>query len=194
MSENRFRLLFGLLWLLFFGVRLYFQRRVPRGLAYVLVNERQERWLFRAFGMGYLALPVYALTPWMDAAHVPLPDWSRWLGGVVLCMGIGLFGWAHRTLGRYWTAVLALSTDHEMVTSGPYRLIRHPMYTAFFIVGVGFSLVSANWLVAALYLGTLALMYVLRVSAEEQMMANRFGDRYRRYMEVTGRLVPRVGR
>jgi protein-S-isoprenylcysteine O-methyltransferase Ste14 len=184
MSENRFRLLFGLLWLLFFGVRL----------AYALVNERQERWLFRAFAIGYLVLPVYALTSWADVAHVPMPDWSRWLGVAVLCAGIGLFGWAHRALGRNWTAVLALSTDHEMVTDGPFRFVRHPMYAAFFMIGVGFCLVSANWLVAAAYLGTLTPMYVMRVPAEEQMMASRFGDRYRRYMEATGRLWPRVGR
>ena len=180
MSEIGFRLLFGLLWLGFFAVRLYFQRRMPRGLACERVNEKQERWLFRAFALGYLALPAYALTSWLDAAHVPLSDWFRWLGGVVLCAGIGLFGWAHRALGHNWTAVLALSAEHEMVTRGPYRRVRHPMYTAFFIIGVGFSLVSANGLVAALYLGTLAPMYVLRVSAEEQMMADRFGDRYRR--------------
>lgn len=194
MSENRFRLLFGVLWLVFFGVRLYFQKRVPRGIAYTLVDERRERWLFRAFAMAYLAISAYAITPWMDAARIALPDWSRWLGGVVLCVGIGLFSWAHATIGRNWTAVLALSAGHEMVTSGPYRHVRHPMYAAFFIIGLGFSQISANWLVGALYLGTLVPMYVLRVSAEEQMMARRFGDRYRQYMEATGRLLPRVGR
>ena len=192
MGENRFRLLFGLLWLLFFGVRLYFQRKVPRGLAYDLVNRRLERWLFRAFAIGHLVLPLYALTSWADVAHVPIPDYSRYLGGAVLCAGIGLCGWAHQALGRNWTAVLALSRDHQLVTSGPYRLVRHPMYTAFFTIGVGFGLVSANWLVAAAYLGTFAPMYVLRVAAEERMMVDRFGDRYRQYMEHTGRLLPRV--
>ena len=152
---------------------------------------RRERWLFRAFATAYLVLPVPAVTPWLDVAHVSVPVRWRRLGTALLWLGIGLFSWAHQALGRNWTAVLALSTDHELVTTGPYRHVRHPMYTGFFTVGVGFALLSANWLVAALCLGTLAPTYVLSVSAEEQMMARRFGDRYRRYVEVTGRLLPR---
>ncbi len=182
MSETWFRMTFGFLWLLFFGMRLYFQRRIPRGLAYSLVNQTQERRLFRAFAIGDLSVVLYPVTPWLDVAGVALPAWLRWLGGAVVCVGIGVFGWAHPALGRHWTAVLALSADHEMVTGGPYRYARHPMYAGFFLVGVGFSLLSANWLVAALYLGTLLPMYILRVSAEERMMSERFGDRYRQYM------------
>jgi protein-S-isoprenylcysteine O-methyltransferase Ste14 len=68
------------------------------------------------------------------------------------------------------------------------------MYSAFFIIGVGFSMLSADWLVALLHLGTLLPMYLLRVSAEEEMMIGRFGDTYRAYMAVTGRLCPRLAR
>jgi len=66
------------------------------------------------------------------------------------------------------------------------------MYTAFFVIGIGFVLLSANWLVGVVYLGTLGVMYVARVAAEEKMMVERFGDSYRQYMEKTGRLWPRL--
>jgi protein-S-isoprenylcysteine O-methyltransferase Ste14 len=101
-------------------------------------------------------------------------------------MGIVLFGWSHQALGRNWTVVLALSKEHELVQSEPYRYVRHPMYSAFFILGVGFVLLSANWLVGLIYLGPLVVMVVARVSVEEKMMLDRFGEPYRQYIERTG--------
>ncbi len=191
-SETPFRLALALLWVMFFGVRLYFQRQVQQGVRqYERPNEKQDRVFFRLFALAYLLLPLYFLTPWLDFARLPLPVWLRWLGGAITCTGIGLFGWAHQALGMNWTAILALSPEHQLVTGGPYRLVRHPMYSAFFVIGIGFLLLSANALIGVTYLGTLLAMVVARMSLEEKMMLDRFGDSYRRYMQTTGRLFPR---
>lgn len=191
-TETVFRITFALLWLLFFGVRIYFQRQVQAGVReYERVNEKQEKLLFRLFALATLLMPLYFLTPWLDFARLPLPVWLRWLGGVITCAGIGLFGWSHRALGMNWTAILALSKEHELVTNGPYRAIRHPMYSAFFLIGIGFLLLSANSFIGVTYLGTLLWMVLARMSPEEKMMLDRFGDSYRRYMQKTGRLFPR---
>jgi protein-S-isoprenylcysteine O-methyltransferase Ste14 len=189
--ETIFRITFALLWLLFFGVRVYFQRKGLGVREYERVNEKQEKLLFKLFALAYLIMPLYFLTPWLDFARLPLPAWLRWLGGAVTCAGIGLFGWAHQALGMNWTAVLALSKEHELITNGPYRSVRHPMYSAFFMIGVGLLLLSANGFIGVTYLGTLLLMIVARVSLEENMMIERFGDAYRQYMKKTGRLFPR---
>ena len=191
-NEIVFRIIFGVLWLFHFGLRLYFQGKVKGGGKYVLTNEKREKLFFRLFALAYIILPLYFITSWVDFAHVAIPTWLRWTGMVITCMGIGLFGWTHQTLGVNWTAVLALSEKHELVTSGPYRFVRHPMYTSFFIIGFGFLFLSANWLIGVIYIGTLSLMYVARVSAEEEMMLERFGDSYRQYMKTTGRLLPRL--
>jgi protein-S-isoprenylcysteine O-methyltransferase Ste14 len=191
-TELPFRIAFGILWVVYFGVRLYFQKKVKGGQEYVLVNEKQEKIFFGLFAISYLLMPLYFLTPWIDFAHLPIPAWLRWAGGVLTCAGIYLFAWTHQTLGNNWTAVLALSKAHELVTDGPYRYMRHPMYSAFFVIGIGFFLLSANWLMGFLYLATLTMMYVARVSAEEKMMIDRFGDTYRQYMKKTGRLFPRL--
>jgi protein-S-isoprenylcysteine O-methyltransferase Ste14 len=127
------------------------------------------------------------LTAWIDFASLPLPLWLRWSGGVIICMGIVLFGWAHQALGRNWTVVLALAKEHKSVQSGPYRNVRHPMYSAFFILRISFVLLSANWLVGVIYLVPLLVMYVARVSLEEKMMIDRFGEPFRQYMKRTGR-------
>lgn len=78
-----------------------------------------------------------------------------------------------------------------MVENGPYRHVRHPMCSSFFIIGGGFFLLSSNWLVGVIYLVPLLVMYLVRVSPEEKMMIDRFGEPYRQYMKRTGRLLPR---
>jgi protein-S-isoprenylcysteine O-methyltransferase Ste14 len=191
-TEILFRIAFGILWVIYFIARLYFQGRVRGTQEYTRVNERQEKMYFRLFALGFLLLALYFLTSWIDFASISLPVWVRWVGEVVTCAGIVLFGWAHVALGRNWTAVLALSKEHEMVEGGPYRRVRHPMYSAFFIIGIGFTLLSANWLAGIFYLVPLTVMYAARVSLEEKMMLDRFGEVYREYMKRTGRLLPRM--
>jgi protein-S-isoprenylcysteine O-methyltransferase Ste14 len=191
--EILFRITFGVLWAVFFGVRIFFQRQVVKyPQQYTRINEQQEKLYFRLFALAFVLLPLYFLTPWIYFASIPLPMGLRWSGSVITGMGIGLFGWAHQALGRNWTAVLALSEGHQLVQGGPYRHVRHPMYSAFFLIGIGFFLLSANWLVGVIYLGPLLVMYIARVSLEEKMMVERFGDSYRQYMKRTGRLWPRL--
>jgi protein-S-isoprenylcysteine O-methyltransferase Ste14 len=190
--EIPFRITFGILWVVYFGVRLFFQRRITGQKEYTRINEQQEKMLFRLFALAFLLLPLYFLTPWIDFASIPLSLWLRWGGGIIVCLGIILFGWAHQALGQNWTAVLALSKEHEMVQNGPYRFVRHPMYSAFFVIGIGFGLLSANWLIGIIYLAPLLVMYLTRVSTEEKMMIDRFGEPYREYMKRTGRLFPRL--
>jgi protein-S-isoprenylcysteine O-methyltransferase Ste14 len=193
-SELIFRIVFGALWVFHFWLRLHFQRKVKGVGKYVLTNEKQEKFYFFLFALAYLMLLLYFITHWIDFAHISIPIWLRWIGAVVTCVGIGLFGWTHQVLGLNWTAILALSEKHELVTSGPYRYVRHPMYTAFFIIGFGFLFLSANWLIGIIYIGTLLLMYIARISAEEKMMIDRFGDSYRQYMKTTGRILPRLNK
>lgn len=80
------------------------------------------------------------------------------------------------------------------MTQGPYRYVRHPMYTAFFGAAVAFALLSANGVIALTSLGSVTLMYLARVGDEERMMLEAFGEPYRDHTLHTGRLLPRLGR
>ena len=191
-SEIVYRFVFGLLWLIYFAVRLYYQRKITAGKEYARVNAAQEVLLFRIFAVAFLLLAFYFLTPLVDFAGLPLSAWLRWSGAVLTAAAIVLFGWSHQALGQNWTATLALTKEHQFVQAGPYRVIRHPMYSAFFLLGIGFAVLSANWLVAVVYLAPLLVMYLTRVSVEEQMMVERFGEPYREYMKHTGRIFPRL--
>ena len=185
-----FRIAFGVLWIVHFGVRLHFQRKIALNQTYTHVNEKKEKHLFGLFAIATLLLPFYFLTSWVDAAHFPLPVWLRWTGCALTGAGIVLFGWAHHALGQSWSDMLALSQKHEWVMNGPYHYVRHPTYTAFSMIGC-FLLLSANWLVGVVYIGTLFVMVASRLASKEQMMLDRFGDAYRDYMQKTGCLVPR---
>jgi protein-S-isoprenylcysteine O-methyltransferase Ste14 len=123
-------------------------------------------------------------------AVVDLPTWWRWIGVGPLIAGAVMTIWGFRTLGRHFAFNVSPQEGSNLVRSGPYRWVRHPLYTAFLIEAVGISLVMASWfvgLMAVLVWGLLAS----RTRLEEQKLIERFGDAYREYIAITGRFLPR---
>jgi protein-S-isoprenylcysteine O-methyltransferase Ste14 len=191
LPEGVYRTASAVLWLTFFGLRLYYQRAIPKDLHYSHKYQQREMVYFKLFAASFFLMPLYFFPGLIDRAAFPLPWWLRWSGFLVTGAGLWLFSASHHALGKNWTAIMALSDKHNMVQSGPYAIIRHPMYTAFFIIGLGFGLMSANWLIIIIYMLPLILMVVSRVKDEEGMMIERFGEEYRAYMRKTGSLLPR---
>jgi len=95
-------------------------------------------------------------------------------------------------LGTNWSISLALREHHTLVTSGVYRSIRHPMYTAIFLTSVGQLLVTSNWLAGPFQLCVFTLMFFLRLGPEERMMREKFGSQYEAYMRASKRLIPGI--
>ena len=124
-------------------------------------------------------------------ATLPTPTWSRWVGVGLGIVSLPLFAWTHHALGKNWSAALVTKKEHTLVSSGPYRWIRHPMYTALILQYVAFLLVSANWVIGIAGLG-ISVLCVARVGEEEALMVDEFGDQYRAYMQRTGRFLPPV--
>lgn len=186
------RICFGICWVMFFIVRLYYQKKITSRDDYSIVNKQRHMFFFRIYALAYLLLPFYFLTSWLDGAQIPLTTGNRIIGAIITISGIALFAWSHHALGQNWTAIPALSPDHQLTVNGPFHFVRHPMYSSFFIIGVGFSILSANWIVAIAYLGSVFLMYRTRITEEEKMLVERFGDGYIQYMQKTGRLFPKL--
>jgi protein-S-isoprenylcysteine O-methyltransferase Ste14 len=129
----------------------------------------------------------------MRWAQVPLPACLRWSGAGMDVALLPLEYWMFRSIGTGITPTVATRDDHQLATHGPYRWVRHPLYS----IGTGLflaqSLISANWLVA--FLSMVALrMLMLRLPKEEAQLIARFGDDYRDYIQRPGRLLPRLSR
>lgn len=195
MPEYAFKILAFVLLLVYRVIRKVWEHRLSAHLKQEPVVVRKplrERLVLGA--MGVLMVPWFAwvIGPWLDFAHVPVPDWIRWGGGVITVLGIGYFASTHRALAHNWSPLLELREGNTLVTGGPYRLVRHPMYSAGFVVNIGSSILSANWLVAAGLVAGMLVVYAVRVGDEERMMLDAYGEQYREYMARTGRLAPRL--
>ncbi|MBN1920979.1 MAG: isoprenylcysteine carboxylmethyltransferase family protein [Anaerolineae bacterium] len=138
------------------------------------------------------AVVLYAVyPPWFRVLTVPLPLWLRWVGAGLALLSVPLLAWVHSALGRHWSTSLQFKTEHRLIQTGPYRWVRHPMYTVLFSFFIGLGLLSAH--IVMLGLAALAVTVVgVRIPKEEAMMVAQFGEEYRTYMQHTGRLLPRL--
>jgi len=114
-----------------------------------------------------------------------------WIGVSIGVLGLGLRVWSMRVLGRDYTRSLRTREAQVVVEHGPYRIVRHPGYAGSILVWFG-SRLAVNWLVGAVTLLALVLVYAYRIDAEEQMLVEDLGDQYATYRTTTWRLVPFV--
>ena len=143
---------------------------------------------------GIAALWTYLIWPerilW---ASVPSPAWIRWIGVAAGAIGVAILAWVHLALERNFAASLHIRTEgHRLVTSGPYRWVRNPMYTSIYIIVISFFLVSANWLIGLAWLTGYTVLLISRVPKEEALMEEKFGDQYKAWAAHTGRFLPRI--
>jgi len=145
------------------------------------------------FGLaGWLSAFVYLINPaWMAWAHLDLPAWVRWTGAVIMAVCLPLIYWIFSSLGNNVTPTVAVRREHSLVMHGPYRWVRHPLYTVGFLAFIGFSLLSAIWFTAAMLVLGFSVL-AMRTPLEEKRLVERFGDEYREYMRRTGRYLPRL--
>lgn len=114
------------------------------------------------------------------------------LGEVIFLGGIILRLWAIRTLGEYFTTSVQTSADQQVITSGPYRFLRHPSYTGILLYGLGAGLVVGNWIgLIAMPLITLVPL-VYRIHVEEDALSKTLGEVYRSYATGHKRLIPGI--
>ncbi len=153
----------------------------------------REKFLCFLAAIGMMLVPIiYVLTPWLNSFNMNLPDWARWTGIIGYGFGLILFWWVHKTLGKNWSPILEIRKNHKLVTQGPYKYIRHPMYTQMWIGVVGYWLISSNWIVGIVAFLTWSILYFIRLPEEEKLMIEEFGQEYKDYMKKTKRIVPGI--
>jgi protein-S-isoprenylcysteine O-methyltransferase Ste14 len=154
--------------------------RGPRETALLLVSLT---------GLGILPL-IYIVTAVPHFADYVFRPAQAWLGLFFAIAALVMFQLTHRALGRNWSISLDVREDHQLITNGIYRKIRHPMYSAFWLWAVAQALLLPNWVAGFAGLIGFGTLFFGRVAREERMMLETFGDGYRDYMARTGRVIP----
>jgi protein-S-isoprenylcysteine O-methyltransferase Ste14 len=148
--------------------------------------------LWCAFGLLFWGqfIPVPGLT----ARFLPLAQWQFWaaLGALLTLLGLLFTVWARVYLGRNWSGMFAtIKADHELVTGGPYALVRHPIYSGLMLAFVGTALAIGQWrCVLATVLALIAILH--RILVEEGFMREQFGAAYDAYAKRVRAFVPGV--
>jgi protein-S-isoprenylcysteine O-methyltransferase Ste14 len=159
--------------------------------------DRKQEGLFilialRLSGLAaWAGMVAYLLNPAsLDFSALPLPVWLRWIGVGLGCLTGFLLFWTLRSLGKNLTDTVVTRKEHTLVTTGPYRWVRHPFYVCAALIIVSTSLITAKafFLIAG---GVVLVLLAFRTRVEERNLLDRFGEEYREYIERTGRFFPR---
>jgi protein-S-isoprenylcysteine O-methyltransferase Ste14 len=174
-----------------FVIRYPYARR-SRRVSKSRVVSRGVEWLLLCIstcGLGiFPALFIFAGA--FRNANYPLQPWQPWIGAILFGTALCLFRLSHAALGRYWSVTLELKDNHVLATGGIYKYIRHPMYLAFWFWALAQAVLLPNWIAGFAGLVGFGILYFVRVSREEAMMIEAFGDQYRTYSRKTPRLIP----
>lgn len=197
MNENIFRILSALILLTGIGISSYFRIKADKETGEKIsrkVDGSVMMNIIKFFGIILWLSPfVYLINPaWMAWSKIGLPEWVRWLGiGMAIVSDVLLY-WLFSSIGSGISPTSATRREHKLSTSGPYRWVRHPLYTVGSMLFISFGMMADNWFVAAL--GILAFIAMAkRTPQEEANLIEKFGDEYREYMKHTGRFLPKLG-
>jgi len=141
-------------------------------------------WLF--VGIQFVFLGLMVLFP-RDAAWVPT-ELMRTVGALLMAAGVILGVWGALYLGRGLTVSPLPNGGTDLVTKGPYTLLRHPIYTAVMLLGVGITIRAGSWIVAMAFVA-LVVLFQVKSRWEEMHLADTFPG-YGKYVEATGRFLP----
>jgi protein-S-isoprenylcysteine O-methyltransferase Ste14 len=184
----------GVLW---FAIRLPHQRRARRTRIARSAGGRRDRVLLICSLSGLAVIPcAYFLIARIGGGPVAFDytfrPWQGWVGLVLMVAALVLFYETHRQLGRNWSVTLETRRKHKLVDTGLYAHVRHPMYSAFWLLALSQAFLLANWVAGFAGIVGWGILFFMRVGHEERLMIDTFGRDYEDYMRRTKRIVPWV--
>lgn len=202
-SATAYRFAFLVLLLMLLAMRVFFMVRVRRAGSRLIPGQEaiaREGGLIviitriLAFLVLIAVLAMYVIGfSWINVFSFSLPGWLHWTGFVIGLSSVLFWTWTQITLDTRWSANLQLAKNHILITNGPFALIRHPLYTSLIAWSLSSVLLTSNWIfVFFLILSITGLSW--RIPKEEQMLLDEFGDKYRKYMQLTGKFFPRISK
>ena len=197
-DETVYRLIVAIILISVVSISGYYRHKADKESEGTLSRKKDGPVMMMVIKIGGLILwlspMIYIIYPeWMSWSKIGIPDFIRLsaIGLGILCVG-GIY-WLFSYIGSGISPTSATRKNHILVTSGPYKWVRHPLYTVGSLTFISFGLMADSWLIISL--GILAfIIMAIRTSKEEENLIKKFGDEYIEYMKDTGRYFPRLGK
>lgn len=159
------------------------------------VAEKQSVWSALSHRIplvcSYVLLADLHLPPPLNLSVTPCADWTGAMGASICVLGLLITLWARWTLGGNWSSSVTFKQGHELIRTGPYRLVRHPIYTGILVMGLGTAL-DFGQLRCWLALPLMATAFWIKLSQEEKLLLRHFPNEYPTYQQQVKALVPFV--
>jgi protein-S-isoprenylcysteine O-methyltransferase Ste14 len=176
-------------WVLWLVIWVALSGRVKR------VARRESLWL-RAAHIGPMVLAVFLLlfsTPhgdtWLERHVLPRRDWMLNAGAMLVVSGLALAVWARLILAGNWSGTVTLKHGHELIQTGPYAWVRHPIYTGLLTAMLG-NAIAIDEIRGVLALAVITAAFLKKLRTEEAFMRDAFGNQYAEYGSHTAALIP----
>ena len=185
------KLIFSTLFVLFALIRLKYHQ--PDRSNTQEIHAKREIFLAGQFSLILLCCHVIWLcSDLFSFADIKYSPFLQYSGAILMASGIFLLHSVHQNLGANFSARLELQEKHILIQTGPYKFVRHPMYTTGFLYLIGAGLLSTNGVVLIIPTLSFALLVTLRINDEERMLSERFPEQWSQYSKKTGRFFPKV--
>lgn len=138
----------------------------------------------------YLLYQPQAHYGWLDSRFVPAGPFGKWLGVLLTAAGIAVAFWARWHLGTNWSGVVTLKEGHELIRTGPYRSIRHPIYTGILLALLG-TAITFGEVRGLLGMAIVWLSFYIKARREESFLSQEFGPNFAEHKQHTGMFLPR---
>jgi|SRR5215475_8033978 len=125
------------------------------------------------------------------ARFVPDGPIAYWTGALLVAAGLAFSSWARQHLGGNWSGSVTLKQDHELIRTGPYAIVRHPIYSGLLTALLGTAIIIGQWR-AIIGLVLIAAAFLRRVCIEERLMREIFADQHARYRAEVPALIPLI--
>jgi len=159
-------------------------------------TKRRESWMQRMTYVLPLVAAFYLLSryefrkTWLGTRFVPATPAFAWLGVAIMASGVAIAFWARFHLGANWSGVVTLKQGHELIRTGPYRTIRHPIYTGILVAFLG-NAVAVGEVRGLIGLVIIWLSFYVKARREESFLAQEFGASFNDHTQHTGMFLPK---
>lgn len=152
---------------------------------------QRSRYMFPLIGAWYLLARPEAHYGWLGTRFVPAQPAVEWIGVLLTAAGVAVAFWARWHLGTNWSGVVTLKEGHELIRTGPYRAIRHPIYTGI-LLGLLGTAIARGEVRGLLAVAVAWLSFYVKARREESFLIHEFGEKFEAHVKQTGMFLPKI--